>query len=58
MNALTTIPAIIEGASQLYNIYKGSNNNIGKKIGVNASEIRFLGAYNNKGKRLGTYYKK
>ena len=58
MNALSAIPAIIEGTSQLYNLYKGSNMNTGKKLGINANEVRFLGAYNNKGRKLATFYKK
>lgn len=53
MNAV--VPLAIEGVKELYNLYKGNTVNMGKKIGINSSEVRMIATYNKNGRRLAVY---
>jgi hypothetical protein len=52
---MNAIPALVSGASQLYDIYKNYKGDT-KTLGVSRKELRQMGHYNKAGKRLAIYH--
>lgn len=55
MNALSVLPAVIEGVKDVYNMYQNYKGN--NTLGLKNKELRGLGHYNRTGKKLSIYHR-
>lgn len=54
---MNVIPSLIEGASTLYDLYRGNTKSGNNNLGLKKSDVRKIGHYNKNGKKLAIYHR-